>query len=186
VPIDPSAAGVGEPCHVEGSAVTGVDDCAPGSTCWGVDPDTLTGTCVALCVGEGPEASCDDAQATCIVANDGVLPLCLPTCDPLHTAGCPDGAGCYPIGNDFVCLQVGIGVVDGAATCKRPTDCEPGTACLDDAITESCTDPPCCAAWCDHTLVDADEACGDGMLCQPYHGIDAPAGQEHLGLCVGA
>ena len=32
-----------------GSAVSGVDNCAQGSMCWGVDPETLEGECIAFC-----------------------------------------------------------------------------------------------------------------------------------------
>ena len=43
VPIAPDPNAPGEPCTVEGSGVSGLDDCDGTSMCWDVDPDTLEG-----------------------------------------------------------------------------------------------------------------------------------------------
>ena len=39
----------GDPCTVEGSPWSGLDDCAGGSMCWDADPRTGMGECVAQC-----------------------------------------------------------------------------------------------------------------------------------------
>src|SRR5690606_8641673 len=46
IPRDPKK--VGEPCSVEESTYSGIDDCEEGAMCWRVDSETLTGTCIAL------------------------------------------------------------------------------------------------------------------------------------------
>ena len=83
----------GEPCTVEDSPMSGVDDCVAGAMCWRVDPETLEGVCVAFCGGYETEPECAEPGTTCVVANSGVLILCLPTCDPL-LAACPAGDVC--------------------------------------------------------------------------------------------
>ena len=49
VPIAPDPNAPGEPCTVEGSGVSGLDDCDGISMCWEVDPDAVEGHCVSIC-----------------------------------------------------------------------------------------------------------------------------------------
>jgi len=97
---DPGAPG--DPCTVEGSGVSGIDDCELGAMCWAVDPDTNIGHCVAMCTGSPDAPICEDPATACAIANDGVLHLCLPTCDPLAPM-CPEGESCFPVGDEYVC-----------------------------------------------------------------------------------
>jgi hypothetical protein len=102
VPVDANPSQVGDSCTVEGSGVSGVDTCDVSSMCWDVDPETNEGTCIAFCSGSENAPVCDDPTTSCSIANEGVLTLCLPSCDPL-SQDCPDGQACYPIDNSFVC-----------------------------------------------------------------------------------
>lgn len=78
IPLPPDPAHVGEPCVVEGSPKSGVDNCDEGSMCWHVDPDTLEGTCVPFCTNLPDDPVCPDGTA-CLIADFGVLAICVPT-----------------------------------------------------------------------------------------------------------
>ncbi len=84
---------VGDPCTVEGSGSTGIDNCAPGAMCFYVDPETAEGVCVETCGGSSDEPTC--LEGTCLLQFDGALPLCFETCDPKDPA-CVDGEVCEP------------------------------------------------------------------------------------------
>lgn len=96
---------VGDPCTVEGSQYSGIDDCDLGSMCWNVDAATSTGTCVALCDSNQcqPELFCEDPGTACAIVDDGVVPVCLPMCDPL-APDCVPGYGCQETANGFFCI----------------------------------------------------------------------------------
>ena len=97
---DPDAAG--QPCAVEGSGVSGIDSCELGSMCFFVDPETNEGTCVALCVGTPELPSCGSPTEVCTTSNDGVLNLCLLSCDP-KAPNCPAGQECLDLEQGHVC-----------------------------------------------------------------------------------
>lgn len=107
-PIADDPGGPGEPCTVEGSFTSGIDDCAAGTMCWNVDPMTNTGTCAAMCTVNAcsPEPSCDEPGTACAIAYDGNINLCLPMCDPLAPA-CSPGHGCRETEGGFFCLPGG-------------------------------------------------------------------------------
>lgn len=165
---------VGEPCEAEGSKFSGVDTCELGARCWGFEEFSLAGTCVAMCGGSAAAPSCADPDAICLVANgEDVINLCVPRCDPLGT-DCDAGLGCYPIDGGFACLPPGVGLLPVAEnTCALLSECEPGTACTDDA--SACLDgaEPCCAAYCDL----AAPVCAKGLSC-----ADVLA-EPSVGLC---
>jgi hypothetical protein len=77
VPVDPTPAEVGDECMVEGSAVSGIDNCELGSMCFDVDPDTNTGVCVALCTGTAASPICEHPSAMCSVVVTDILAVCL-------------------------------------------------------------------------------------------------------------
>ncbi len=95
----------GDPCTVEGNALSGIDDCDIGMMCWDVDPATNAGTCVSMCNSNqcNPDPSCEDPSTTCAIAYDGNIALCLPTCDPLMP-DCSPEQGCYETANGSFCL----------------------------------------------------------------------------------
>ncbi|MGH1347907.1 MAG: hypothetical protein ACRBN8_40505 [Nannocystales bacterium] len=165
VPVfaDPDAEQVGEVCSVEGSAVSGVDSCDVGLMCWGVDPDTLLGTCAQLCSGSADDPACADANETCMVANDDNVAVCLPWCDPL-VPDCNEGFGCYPGSEQtFVCLREGAGVELGEVSHPQ---CAPGSFWASAEAVQGCVDDePCCTSYCH---VEDPEACGPDVECVPY------------------
>lgn len=95
VPVADGAAAAGEPCVMEGSPTSGVDDCDAGSTCLHVDPETLAGTCVSFCESAEPP-TCAEEGLICAIANDGVLAVCLEPCDP-KMPECPGDQECFPL-----------------------------------------------------------------------------------------
>ena len=185
VPLAPDPAEVGEPCTAEGSGVSGLDSCALGSICWGVDAETGEGSCVPYCTGalEGP--SCDDPDQFCSIGSVGVLALCLPTCDPLEQSSCPQGQGCYPGGYaSFVCAPDQSGDKGGLFdACEFTNGCAPGFACLTADNVGSCDvdAPRCCMPFCDLL----DPTCPAGTQCFPavQEGAVQP-GDENIGLCA--
>ncbi len=175
-PVSPEPAQLGEPCHVEGSATTGIDSCDVGLMCWNVDARMSEGTCVQFCGGTDSDPLCGIAEETCSIANHGVLPLCLPRCDPL-TSTCEPGFGCYPgSGGDFVCIREGEPV---HLDVFHP-ECPAGTFWANPAEVEGCVDgEPCCAAFCD---VTDPEACGPDADCLSYVQGELPE-VDPLGYC---
>ena len=84
---------VGMACTVEGSGVSGVDDCERGAMCFDVDPETGQGICYAMLVGSDANPLCVDRLQAPVISS--TLSLCLPTCRPLR-ADCPPGHGLLP------------------------------------------------------------------------------------------
>lgn len=183
--IDSSPAAVGEPCVVEGSAVTGIDDCEFGAMCFYVDEETETGTCVAMCTGEVFDPVCPD-DTTCSISSDGALTVCLPTCDPLGTP-CPDEQTCGLVSEGFWCVP-SIGEASYGEACDQFGECAPGLGCLKTTISPCAESNSCCAAFCDLNAVDPDAACPEvelGQVCTPlYIEGKEPPGLDDLGLCA--
>ncbi|MCR9162509.1 MAG: hypothetical protein ACE37F_19270 [Nannocystaceae bacterium] len=168
LPDDPAQRG--DPCTVEGSAVSGIDTCDAGLICWNVDPETLTGACIDFC---DAAYSCEVEGETCSVYNDGAMPLCLPSCNPLEDE-CGEGNGCYPDSQGtFVCIREGENLyLSGDAFHPH---CPAGSFLHEDA----------CVAFCD---VTDDLACDEGESCEPYYAMAStpPIGLEDVGYCLPA
>ena len=180
VPVDPSPVAPGEPCTVEGSGLTGVDSCAVGSMCWDVDPETNLGTCRAHCVGTEIAPACLDPEAYCTISGDGLMTLCLPSCNPLDPDTCSEGLGCYLFDDTFICIPDASGDVGGLLEpCEYANACDSGLQCVAGGEIASC-DGPCCAPNCD---LQAPQ-CPAGLTCVPYFDeADAPPGYAQLGQC---
>jgi hypothetical protein len=184
-PLDPSAGQPGDPCVLEGSAVSGVDTCGVGSLCWASDPETVEGTCVQMCTGSPDLPVCDDPQRACAMTNEGTVTVCLMACDPL-VGDCLEGEGCYPLAGDetvpmFVCAPTGNGMTVGG---RHPTHCAAGTVDVGTDALSSCAPnaDPCCATLCDLTA----PACDDGLTCTPFYEEGTlPPDLEEIGLCLG-
>jgi hypothetical protein len=176
VPVVPDAGVPGEPCFVEDTPFSGSDTCILGAMCWNLDPETLMGTCVALCEGSENAPQCSDPEDVHVIANDGVLTLCLPACDPLAPS-CDAGEGCYPIEigwGPFACLREGLPVYGD----QTPTLCPPGSTDVDASWITACDDAEvCCAELCD---LEAPSCAG--LECTPFH-ENAP-GWSREGLCI--
>jgi hypothetical protein len=183
---DPGA--LGEPCTVEGWVASGIDDCDYGLMCWHVDPDTLQGTCVALCMGDEANPICDGVT-DCLVSNGNDLPLCLPPCDPLVGGACPEGDACVPSHHEFVCAPTGTASPPGGSCPldQVPYGCEPGSVCVGSEIVGPPCDETmsgCCTPYCDLSQPDPTASCLDpGQICVPWHDTPLP-GLEDVGICA--
>jgi hypothetical protein len=186
-PIAENARDVGDPCTVEGSGVSGIDDCVARAMCWDVDPETNEGTCVGFCSGSQANPTCSMPCDSCVIANEGVLILCLPTCDPL-VQDCGEGQGCWPTTQGaFHCVYFAQSEgVHGYPCTNSFWDCDPGLACIEPERVPGCTGANgCCASFCD----TADHgACAnyEGTTCVPWFGPgeSPPCITETLGVCA--
>lgn len=176
VPVYDGAGGLGDPCTVEGSGVSGIDTCLAGFMCWNVDSNTFEGACAQFCDPEGGDPGCSDPSQTCNVSNDEVLPLCLPACDPLEQA-CGEGFGCYPgWEGQFVCLREGERVEQEGLF---HAECPPGTFWATEEQVDGCrAREPCCTPFCDVS----SPSCEGGAECVLFIEGAVP-GQETLGYC---
>lgn len=195
----PVAAEVGQPgddCTVYDSAVDGMDDCSAGAMCMPADFEDLSqgGTCVAFCTGSSDAPGCEDPSQTCIIANDGVLNLCLSMCDPVMQ-DCAPGEGCYlnPTDNKFFCFPQDEAAAEVpsnfADACGTLNFCDPGLQCDEARKVPGCeTEEYCCTEFCDLTEANADEQCSGyegGQRCLPHFGDgQAPSGFDHIGWCA--
>lgn len=186
--IDPNPAQPGESCAMLGSPVSGIDSCEIGSMCWDVDPQTLTGHCVAMCQGSEREPLCDDPVQRCMRANDEALALCLDTCDPLAPA-CADAAACAPVHGEFFCIPTASGELGGNGDlCEFVNACDPGRVCAHPSSLPACASLGCCTMLCDTSDPDADLGCAivdPHLSCLPFFGEGRrPGEQESVGLCA--
>jgi hypothetical protein len=163
----------GDPCTVEGSAVSGIDTCALGSMCFFVDPTTSEGTCVGQCGGTADNPICDDVDDVCLIANDGVLALCLPTCDPLLQS-CGAGQVCVPGDGEFVCMTSYVQPNAAGEPCDGINACDAGLLCVEaSALEPGCDGSSCCTSYCDHTEGDT---CAGALVCTPLFEASSPVG----------
>jgi hypothetical protein len=188
-PVTRNPGQVNDPCTVEKSAVSGLDDCDLGLMCYSVSVDTGMGTCYELCGGDPVAPTCD--EGLCAVYNDGNLPLCLTDCDPI-LQDCPNEDLCLssPSENGFVCIldALPFSLGDHGAPCQFVNDCDPGLFCGVQEIVGGCTNASgCCAEYCDISLPDPSAECTgvlQGEQCQPWYGVEVPPpGYEDVGFC---
>lgn len=191
-PIAENPAADGEPCHAEGSATSGVDDCERGTMCWDVDPKTLEGVCVDFCVGTYDHPYCEDPSEVCPITGDGAILVCVPTCNPLQT-DCLEGEACYPVGQYWLCAPDASGDLGAYGDpCEFINVCDSGLVCLD-----ASTVPPgqpcegaagCCTEFCDLGDRLGDMQCAgaaEGQTCQAWYDAGtAPPGYEEVGVCA--
>ncbi len=185
-PIADSPGQPGDECTVEGSAVSGVDDCDEGLLCWFVNEENV-GTCLDMCTGVQEAPECPAGQV-CDISNDGVLILCLYTCNPI-VVDCPDGQICFPTSTDdgqFICDFDASGEqgVYGDP-CEFINVCDPGLFCADASAVPGCVDSAgCCTPFCDtEDPVCPDE--GEGVQCVKWHNPgEEPPGLENVGVCI--
>lgn len=106
-PVAEQPNAVGEPCLVESSPVSGIDDCGVGALCWVVDAEALTGVCVAQCSGTEAAPVCEGDLACAVVA-PGIAAVCVETCDPGAPACTGEGV-CTTIDDSGYCLPDAAG-----------------------------------------------------------------------------
>jgi hypothetical protein len=184
-PVMENPGQTGDPCTVEGSGVSGIDSCDVGHMCWNTDPDTGEGTCVRFCSGSPDAPTCDVPNAQCTIVNEGVLILCLPSCDPL-IQNCMGGDLCIPndTGN-FICVLDASGE-EGQEfdPCEYANACDPGLYCFNSPYASECSPDSagCCLPFCDMTA--ANNCNGAGADCLAfYEEGTAPPGYENVGFC---
>ncbi len=182
---DPMAPG--ESCTMEGSAVSGLDDCDATSMCLVDDPAVLEGTCVSMCTGDSTNPVCPPSTG-CANTNDGAIILCLPTCDPL-LGDCEGNDACAPFHDDqFLCTPSWESAAAGVA-CETFTACAPGLSCqASEVVAPSCDPgiPGCCTPWCDLSDPDPAASCFDpAQECVPWFAEGGPPpGFDTLGVCA--
>jgi len=163
----------GEPCERD----VDNDTCAAGFFCMtDVSGHTGTGTCLEYC---SPGMPCEFG-GECFAFNDGVLPVCEVTCDPL-LQDCPAGQGCYAAFDDFVCALPGApdGQGNDGDPCNTVQSCNPGLICR--GGTAGCPmDGACCTPVCElggpDTCADPAEDCVQALE-------DPPPGLMNVGYC---
>jgi hypothetical protein len=179
----------GDECDNMGSGIDGNDDCEKGNMCWGTDPDTGLGVCVAFCVGSIDAYSCASADKICDISNNGTLPLCLPSCDPL-APDCPGDEVCIPLTDDtgFSCNpSSGGGMAPNGTPCNYINDCNAGLVCADSAVNPACDGSAsgCCTEICDLSGANTCAGAAEGQVCTPFYEMGAtPPGYENVGLCA--
>ena len=179
---------VGDECTVEGSGVSGIDDCDVGSMCYYVDPETNVGTCVAFCEGSQAAPMCEPGFL-CSIANNGVLILCRRECDPL-LQDCQGSAACLPAAGaeGFVCIVDASGESGAPGDpCEYLNSCDPGLLCADAQFVPGCQASGGCTEFCDLNDPNKDDACskkGEGVTCEAYYEMDPPPGLENIGVCI--
>jgi hypothetical protein len=181
---------VGDPCTVVGSDSSGQDDCVVGAMCFAVDPESNEGVCFAMCQGSEASATCNSPEHVCSISNDGVLALCLPSCNPL-LQDCPSGGvalGCYPVDGiqSFVCWpdysfdQGGFG-----DPCEYFNYCDVGLFCGIPEALPGCAASSCCNEYCDVTGGTPCSGAADGQECIAWADPgQAPPGLEDVGYCA--
>ena len=175
----------GDKCTTEGGGVSGMDDCAKGHMCWNVN-DKNEGICVALCTGTAMAPMCAP-KFKCAIANDGVLNLCLPECDPL-LQDCAGTDLCIPNGDKFICVLDASGEMGKQNDpCEFANSCDKGLVCLNTAAaSKSCMQGSqgCCSPFCDFSMMGAcpnpDQKCVQWF--DPMMPI--PPGLEDVGVCA--
>jgi hypothetical protein len=188
-PVDAMPNQVGDPCTVVGNDSTGEDDCVLGAMCFAVDPESNEGVCYAMCQGSEANATCEDPAHVCSISNEGVLALCLPSCNPL-LQDCPMAGvalGCYPVQGieGFVCWpdysfdQGGFG-----DPCEYFNYCDVGLFCGIPEALPGCVATACCNEYCDITGATPCSGAADGQECIAWYDAgQAPPGYEDVGYC---
>ena len=156
--------------------------------CWDFDEEGI-GTCIAFCVGSSEDPSCEDEKTYCVVSGSAILPICLPTCDPLEQ-DCPGNDLCIPSFTEdkFGCVLNSSGDMAPYGTpCEYANACNKGLVCIGTEYVgeESCgASSGCCSPFCD--LSDANYECPGaalGQICEPWFEEEVP-GYENVGACI--
>ncbi len=164
----------GESCE----RMEGNDTCGAGLFCMTeISGGTGEGRCLEYCVVNQP---CEFG-GECFAFNDGALPVCEVTCDPL-APDCPGGQGCYAAFNNFVCAIPGPANGMGADgdPCNTIQSCNPGLVCR--GGTAGCAaEAACCTPFCD--LSEGNAGCTEGGESCIQALDEPPPGLEDVGYC---
>lgn len=186
VEVAPGAKAAGQPCSVQGSVASGLDDCDAGSFCWYVEQATLQGVCAPRCTGSAEAWDCPDTRH-CDIGNGGALLLCLQTCDPL-VPSCPSGQICFGSVDDsqFVCDAGNVGTPgDYGEPCEYINSCAYGLFCAFPRQVPGCEGEGCCSEYCDLGQPNSCAGAGGGQECVAWFADgEAPPGLEDVGYCT--
>lgn len=170
----------GDPCIYWGTA-TGADDCDESHLCWNAqdDGEQLAGTCMPPCSGAFDDPVCPPGSS-CLIANDGSISVCVPSCDPLDQ-DCGAGEACMWSGTDFVCMVPSEDATLDEA-CGFANDCSAGQLCVREQALPDCEAFGCCAELCS---LDEPQCASPGLECVPFfpEGVGPPQFYPE-GLCV--
>ncbi len=170
----------GEPCTAPEGGTTGIDDCGFGAMCWDVGENDI-GTCVAMCTGEPGDVKCPPAFS-CAIADDGILFLCFPWCDPLGD-DCTAGYACIPMDGTFGCFLNEAAQVNDI--CVSANACAQGLLCIESAMASAACDaqaPGCCQPYCE---LPNGLCPNPDQQCRPWYDPmgEVPPGYEDVGFC---
>lgn len=187
--VFPGTGRPGDPCVPCGrGTMSGVDSCGLGSTCWNPEVDTRLGRCVEHCSGTAEDPACPSGFA-CSINNDGVLALCLPSCDPLEGKhACPGKEVCIftKSAKGFTCvLNASGGQGTYGTECKVANACNHGLFCAGGKAVPGCGDAlDCCTEYCPLGEDFRCRGAEQGQVCLPYMD-DGEASPEfaHVGYC---
>jgi hypothetical protein len=181
--VDKAPASLGASCFATSDGYSGTDTCDWDTMCWNVDATTDLGTCVARCGGSEASPSCAEGL-TCFGSNEGVINLCVPSCDPLEPA-CADGFACVQSSFDeFGCIPAGLVPSEAGSPCEDWNGCGTGLVCTTSASLPSCEASSCCASLCDVTAADSCIDGVDDVICDRlFDQGSAPAGLDDVGVC---
>lgn len=185
-PLDAAPKEVGDTCTVQGSGVSGVDDCVTGAMCWGVDPTTNMGVCNAMCTGSQAEPMCPTGSF-CSITNNGVLILCLDGCDPL-LQDCEGDNLCILAASEmgFICVLDASTEGEGnpGDACEFGNVCQAGNTCIDGTLIPDCTTDYCCTEYCDIDQANSCAQMADGSQCVAiWEEGEGPPDWGHVGRC---
>jgi hypothetical protein len=183
--LDENPVAVGDACTMLETPYSGLDSCDVSAMCWDVDVVTLEGECVAFCSDSGGDP-CSDPSRSCFIGFDGLVPVCLPACDPLAADCEPDDACVYNVDNDvmqdFVCVpDQHVGGHAYGDDCSDGILCDDGLVCRAGEHVAGCPGGRCCTML--GTFAEPP-ACPDAtQTCVPLYDADAPPGYEDLCFC---
>jgi hypothetical protein len=177
--------GIGEPCTMQDSPYSGLDDCQRSAMCWEVDEATLEGTCIGLCIGSLADPDCAESCAECLLPAEGVLALCVTSCDPVMQT-CDAGDGCYLVGEAYVCAPSSAPDAMPGDACEDVTDCAPGDTCVNGAFVPGCTPGEgCCTPFCtEGDPGGCDEVPGSACAALFLPGQGPACVPDETGICV--
>lgn len=168
VPLQRNPGVPGDPCTAVGMGKSGEDSCDVGVMCWDLNGEGQ-GTCVALCTSSAEAPSCAGECQHCVLANQAVLNLCLPECDPLGD-DCMHDDHCIPDSGEFggfVCVLDSSSTQGLFGPCEFVNACDKGLFCGDPADASECDARAtgCCLPFCDP---NGDACPGVGQACLPW------------------
>ena len=160
------------------------DDCDVGFFCMTkTSGSTGEGICLQLC-DVNNAASCE--IGSCIGFNDGLLPLCEQTCDPLLQDCIGEDVGCYLAAGLFICAQSGYDEGKGSDgdACYTVQSCKPGLICVNGPALEGCNGERCCTPVCDLSMGGVECSAPTEMCVAVFAEGEAPPQWKDVGLCL--